>query len=166
MIKRSEVQKQMPHELLWMLWFDEKSKSTVSSSHSSSTAMKWKKSLSVTIYESNNSDMKQDWDLLFHSNFFVVNFLGFAPLIFKCPVVSETSTIILHIFFSYFSFGSSRLCGFLHFKENSFPQILVICNIKAISHYLTKKYVCVYISITEMSIYHNAFNIGGFWWAG
>ena len=167
MIKGSEVQKQMPHELLWMLWFDKKSKSTVSSSHSSSTAMKWKKSLSVTIYESNNSDMKQDcWDLLFHSNFFVVNFLGFAPLIFKCPVVSETSTIILHIFFSYFSFGSSRLCGFLHFKENSFPQILVICNIKAISHYLTKKYVCVYISITEMSIYHNAFNIGGFWWAG
>ena len=25
MIKGSEVQKQRPHELLWMLWFDEKS---------------------------------------------------------------------------------------------------------------------------------------------
>ena len=25
MIKESEAQKQRPHELLWMLWFDEKS---------------------------------------------------------------------------------------------------------------------------------------------
>ena len=29
MIKGSETQKQRPHELLWMLWFDEKSISNV-----------------------------------------------------------------------------------------------------------------------------------------
>ena len=29
MIKGSDAQKQMPHKLLWMLWFDEKSISNV-----------------------------------------------------------------------------------------------------------------------------------------
>ena len=152
-----------------MLWFDEKSKSTVSSSHSSSTAMKWKKSLSVTIYESNNSDMKQDWDLLFHSNFFVVNFLGFAPLIFKCPVVSETSTIILHIFFSYFSLASS-ICFtilFLIFSKEfneqwkfsllteKLSQNLPAADIKVIKSYPN---MFMYICVIEMAIYHNAYS--------
>ena len=36
MIKGSEVQKERPHELLWMLWFDEKSMSSAYNSQAES----------------------------------------------------------------------------------------------------------------------------------